>query len=127
MKTITELMQEAHQTAVEKGWWESGDRNFCEQIALMHSELSEVLEEYRAGGMDRPFLYSTIRTAVTGEKEFVMLPNGDKPEGIAAEFADVLVRIFDTCERYQIPLVEALDAKMAYNKSRPYRHGNKKA
>lgn len=49
-----------------------------------------------------------------------------KPIGIAVELADVLIRIADTCGRYNIPLEEALKLKLAYNKTRPHRHGGKK-
>lgn len=103
--TIQEYITQSHATAVEKGWWEK-PREFGTQIALMHSELSEALEEFRS---EEPFLY---------------LVDG-KPEGIAAEFADVLIRIFDTCGKYGIQLEEALRLKMAYNKTRPHRHGGK--
>lgn len=109
--TIRELMIEAHATAVSKGWWESPVRTFGDQIALMHSELSEVLEEFRS---NHPMTKITL--AIEG-------PN--KPEGIAVEFADVLIRIFDTCEQYGIPLEEALRLKMAYNKTRQHKHGGK--
>lgn len=109
---IADLMRESHRTAIEHGWWEGEDvkpRNIGEQIALMHSELSEALEEYRN---------NTVPIYLAG-------PDEKKPEGIAVEFADVLIRIFDTCERYGWDLQEALRLKMLYNESRPYRHGGK--
>lgn len=122
-KTIKELMQESHQTAIEKGWWEE-DRNFGEQLALMHSELSEVLGEYRDYGLDsRMFIYLKRVVEDSNPEECII----DKPEGIAIEFADTLIRIFDTCEKYNIPLDKAIKTKMEFNKTRPYRHGGKKA
>jgi|SRR5579864_1143521 len=96
--TITEMMTEAHQTAIEHGWWEQ-DRNNYELIALMHSELSEALEAYRKGD-----------------------------EGhVVEEFADVLIRVFDMCAARGMDLERAVEEKMAFNKTRPYRHGGKRA
>ena len=48
-----------------------------------------------------------------------------KPEGVTSELADVLIRIFDFCGKYQLPLGKILIEKMEYNKKRPYRHGGK--
>lgn len=54
------------------------------------------------------------------------LQNGlAKPEGIPIELADILIRIADTCGARGINLTEALRLKMAYNKTRPTRHGDK--
>ncbi len=133
--TIAELIDEAHETAKSKGWWDSRDgapdRNMAEQIALMHSELSEALEEWRAHGLrEDAFLYTEqLRSVDHGEQpvETFLFLTGDKPEGIAAELADVLIRIADTCGRYGIPLESALLAKLRYNKTRPHRHGGKLA
>lgn len=105
---INDLIKEAHQTAIDKGWYEE-PRAFGELIALIHSELSEALEDYRNG---RHF------------KEIYF--DGEKPCGIPIEFADVLLRIFDTCGYLGIDLEEALRLKTTYNATRPHKHGGKK-
>ena len=109
-ETIRFWMAKAHEVAVSKGWWDGGDRNVAEQIALFHSELSEALEEWRRG---RPLTEVRIEDG--------------KPEGFPIELADALIRIFDTCETYGIDLEGAVRTKMEYNATRPYRHGGKVA
>lgn len=112
---ILDLIQRAHRTALDKGWW-AGERSFGDQVANFHGEVAEAWEEYRKYGLDPArFLYANDTD------------HPGKPEGIAAELADVLIRIADTCGRYDIPLVKALKDKMAYNETRSYRHGGKKA
>lgn len=127
---IEQLQKRSHATAVEHGWWEDGERNMGEMIALMHSELSEALESHRNSEPVLWFKHANIPGAdalVVYELNDQPDYNGElgKPEGIASEFADVLIRIADTCERLEIPLAEALIRKMAYNDTRPYRHGGK--
>lgn len=108
---IKELIQEAHDTATEKGWWDLPDRNVPELLALIHSEVSEALEAYRIKGKDGlgDTWYSTA----------------SKPEGFTVELADVFIRIADLCAEFNLDLEQALTEKMAYNKTRSYRHGNK--
>ena len=110
---IRQLMSYAHRTAKDKGWWDE-DRSLGDQFANFHAELSEAWEEYRKG-IPLGKMYSSDT------------PHGPKPEGFAVEMADLLIRVFDTCEFYNVPLVEAINEKMAYNRHRPYRHGNKLA
>lgn len=141
MTQIKEWMKKIHQTAVEHGWWDNdvicfncstNERNFGEQIGLMHSELSEALEEYRNG---RPldYLYfsdygdeSEVDINLVCDKDnFGNLASVCKLEGVGAEFADTIIRILDTCEKYGIDIEKAIEMKMAYNENRPYRHGGK--
>jgi NTP pyrophosphatase (non-canonical NTP hydrolase) len=120
---FTALAQSVSKTAHSHGWWET-DRNFGEMIALMHSELSEALEAWRDG---EPVLWYHH---VDGyERDKLVNQDGDlgKPCGVASEFADVIIRILDTCQTLNIPVIQALIEKAEYNISRPYRHGGKLA
>lgn len=121
--TIHELQQESHANAVDKGFWEQ-PRTIPEQIALMHSELSEALEEFRDGRKLNEVRYEI--PDVEQGKFFDAIP-ADKPVGFPIELADAIIRIADTAEHYGINLEEALRLKMAYNRTRPYRHGGKLA
>jgi NTP pyrophosphatase (non-canonical NTP hydrolase) len=106
---IKELQIASHAIAVDRGWWEE-DRNVGEILALIHSEVSEALEEWR----DNQDM-TEIRT------------EGDKPVGFPIELADTLIRICDLAESAGIDLNAALKIKMNYNATRPWRHGGKRA
>lgn len=105
---INRLVKDIHVNAVNKGWWDE-DRNDYEIIALMHSELSEAVEELRNG------------------TETVYESEGGKPEGVAIELADCVIRIMDYFGKKGWDLEGAILKKHEFNKTRPYRHGGKKA
>lgn len=109
---MKELQKQIHKLAKEKGWWEE-DRDFAEVVALAHSELSEALEEYRNS---KDFVYYTTLT----DSEYL------KPEGIAIEMADVIIRILDWAEKEGVDMEEMIKVKHKYNTTRPYKHGGKK-
>lgn len=48
-----------------------------------------------------------------------------KPEGVPIELADVLIRVFDMAGRWDIDLEGAVRVKMAYNATRPHKHGGR--
>ena len=121
---LNKLRNEIHKNAVEHGWWKE-ERSFGEIIALCHSELSEALEEYRAG---KGFIYCKHHNAdCLHESCFDCLEiNHQKPEGIATELADCIIRILDYCGKEEIDIKEVIRIKHEYNKTRPHKHGGKK-
>jgi len=78
-----------------------------EQIALCHSELSEGLECFRES---QPLSWTD---------------DEGKPQGLASEYADVLIRIGHYASLMGINLEFELERKLKYNMTRPYRHGGK--
>lgn len=115
--TIRELIAQVDAWAHRKGWRDQAHpATFGDRIALMHSELSEALEEFRAHR--RPDEIYTHNLDLSHEEH-------KKPEGIPIELADVVIRIADLCGLYGIDLAEALEQKLAFNEGRPYRHGGK--
>lgn len=104
--SINELAKEIHKNSISKGWWET-DRPFAEIIALCHSELSEALEAYRN---DEPMVWM----------------NGDKPDGMAVEMVDCIIRILDYLAKEELDIESIIEAKHNYNRTRPFRHGGKK-
>lgn len=106
---LNELAKEAHQISVEHGWW-SPEPSFGDLVSLMHSELSEALEEYRAGnrirpGKPTPMVYYSGRGYVATDTTECC----KKPEGIAVELADCIIRILDWMGKEQMDAVEMLD------------------
>lgn len=123
IKVLKLIQDDIHETAKNKGWWDDHermthidwvgkdfDKDFPDlmfkmaRIMLVVSELSEAVEHLRKSESDD------------------MLPQFD---GFTLELADVLIRIFDMCGRFKLPIAEALLAKMEYNKGRSYLHGGK--
>lgn len=45
------------------------------------------------------------------------------PDGVAIELADVIIRAGDDSVDFGLPLIQAILIKMAYNATRPYKHG----
>ena len=109
MTGINEVAKQIHENAVAHGWWDE-ERGFPEVLALIHSEVSEALEEYRNGRLPTE----------------VYAGNNGKPEGIPIELAAVIIRGLDYCGYAGIDIDAAISQKHEYNRTRPYRHGGKK-
>lgn len=127
--TVNDYAREVHENAVAHGWWEDGERSFPEIAALIHSEVSEALEEYREG---KPLIYGCcgFNGAYCEHSENCDKRETEgscKPEGLAVELCDAVIRIFDYLAYLGVDIEAILVAKHEYNKSREYRHGGKRA
>jgi hypothetical protein len=140
--TLNDYRDDIYQCAVDKGWWENGERNFGEVCSLITSEISEALEEWRNGrGYDE--IYFSYKHPDTGAEFESRFPTANvvrtkeagggvtelrgKPEGIPVEFADAVIRILDFFGWAGTDADAVVDLKTAYNHKRPYRHGGKLA
>lgn len=102
---LNDLAKDIHQSNIIKGFYEE-DKNLGEMLALIHSELSEVLEVIR------------VDEAMTSEK---IPPH----PAVGEELADVLIRVLDLSAHMGIDISSCVEAKMVYNWTRPHKHGKK--
>lgn len=119
---------EVHHVAKSKGW-HIHDRTFGDVVALIHTEVSEAMEEHRAG--HRPTqvrigekIYNDPDGADWDEMELIA-KEGLKPEGLGVELADAIIRILDYADEVGLDMDELIRIKTAFNRTRPYRHGGK--
>lgn len=77
------------------------------EIALIHSELTEALEAYRSGNPPSEKI---------GDAGFSQAEE---------EFADAIIRILDFAGGHDLDIGGAIFAKLEYNATRPHKHGRK--
>lgn len=106
--TMTEMQQNILRWAKSKGWMDR-DVSVPEQVALVHSELSEALESWRE---NQPISW---------------IDENGKPQGLASEYADAVIRLFHYASLNYFDLGAEVEKKMVYNETRDYRHGGKRA
>lgn len=118
MSTLRELSERAHDNSDAHGFWsdlpslagqeEARAIYYGNKLMLIVGEVSEAHEELRKNP-DPTHVYHR--------------PGDLKPEGLPYELADVLIRVFDLAGHLDLPLDELVAAKMAFNESRPHKHG----
>lgn len=79
-------------------------------LLLIQSEICEGFEHIRNNKKETEIFY-------TGEDK--------KPDGFPVELADAAIRIAEYSGGKKIPLARAIREKLAYNATRPHKHGGK--
>lgn len=177
---LNALIAEAYNTALEKGWYEKGDKDPFEVVVNFQGEISEAWEDWRNHKMElafdekgKPIGFPTeaadilVRVfdimgrknhrianqeVIEAEAERIFLedyndisipgvfhdlhdcahgcldfPNGIDPDYDFEQMESLIACTLAFCKKFNVDIAYALDVKMRYNKSRPYRHGNKAA
>jgi len=107
--TLNELCKASHDASADAGWWDSTDykSKVPEKLLMVHSEISEAVEEYRDG------------------HTYEWVGDNGKPEGLPVEIADAIIRLADLCGALGYDIEDVIARKMAYNKTRGHRHNGK--
>jgi len=121
---IEDVIVRAHATAVAKGHVGNAPRPIPEHAALLHSEVSELFEAWR-DGLEADQNYYKLPGNPASRDMYDDEGNLGKPVGIPSEVADVVIRACQFAAEYRIDLVRAIEEKMAYNDTRPLKHGRK--
>lgn len=123
-KSLARMAHEVEQVNRANGWQEEPRPSFGDEMALLHSEVSEALEAFRVWGL------ADATGCPSGDTDCTVdcgrCKGNPKPEGVGSEFADVLIRLLDNCHKYGIDLAAEYERKLAYNRTRGYRHGGKR-
>lgn len=109
-KSLPALQAEIHEINVANGWFDD-DRSTVEGHMLIVSEVAEATEAYRRWKLEDQTPFQRDEPT--------------KPEGVGSEYADILIRLLDQCERDDIDLDFEVERKLAFNRTRGYRHGNR--
>jgi len=96
-------------TVARSKWPEK--RSVGELLVLIHSEVSEALEEYRSNNLYRGVYYH-------GNED-------QKPLGWGVELADIIIRVAHLADETGVDLADVVRLKMEYNRGRPEKHGGK--
>ena len=117
-KSLRDMQEEATAWCHANGWYDE-PVPFPLAVALLHSEVSEALEAWRQWGTEDATM-PVAHLDGTGN-----LDGPPKPEGVGSEFADLLIRLLDYAHRFGVDLEAEYRRKMAFNQTRPYRHGKR--
>ena len=119
-ETLNEIADAAYANACDKGFHpeDESEHQFVEQMCNnLHDEVSELHEAHRKGNLRN-----------WCDKADKMIELGLPPLNcLEEELADIVLRALDNARHLNVNILRAIQIKHAYNKTRPYRHGDKKS
>lgn len=128
MRSLQEIADDIHYTSTNKGFDPPDEWNMDQKLLLAVSEICEAQEELRSGhnilaiyyksNLDNSPIY--FHAGNGGPYDF---PEGHKPEGFIVEVADAIIRLLHIAASLNIDIEKVIELKVAYNKTRPIKHG----
>lgn len=112
--TLNELSRDIHADNVSRGFYDE-KREIGTALMLIVSEVAEALEA------DRKDKHAKLET-------FLCCPTPDNfkvfmKDSFEDEIADAIIRLLDLCGHLKINIDAHVNAKLAYNRTRGYKHG----
>lgn len=122
---LNQLAEQIYQMNKEKGFWDK-EINIGEKLMLVTSELAEALEADRKG-MNNPNLKNFLKEIdkPLTKEEFQQAFRFNIKDHFQDEIADAIIRLFDLCGGLGINIETHIALKLAYNQTRPNKHGKK--
>lgn len=148
--SLNGLRDDAHGNAVAHGFHDE-PRTVGDGLMLIVTEAGEAYESFREGDAPSELRYEEKVAAYgqsgepllddEGKQVFASVRRRDpfpkkvdgsddadrprKPVGVPSELADIIVRVLDFSGEHGIDIERAVLEKMAYNRTRPFKHGGK--
>lgn len=120
-KSLGEMTAEIVASNQAHGWHDNPP-SLPEAMMMLVTEAAEAVEAWRVHGIADAT--ATVAPGSVGAMDAVHIP--PKPEGLGSELADILIRLLDDCYLFGIDLATEYERKMAYNRTRAFRHGGKR-
>lgn len=134
-KTLKEWQDAVLAVNEEKGWNEGAkEKAMGDWCMLKVTEIAEAYEDHRDGRSPTEIYYEDEQGRKLSQEDVdgICSRAGEyirvrfKPCGIPIEMIDTLYRVLHFCAVYGLDADVLMEMKMAYNKTRPYRHGGKR-
>lgn len=144
LSALTSELNERISAHVARNGFRDG-RSVGDVIALLHSEASEILEEYRSGHGPEEIYYTATDDiqCYYDDGQYFSCKKGDavselrglelidefgiveklKPEGMMIELADLTIRVLDNASEWNGDLIDCIRRKQAFNETRAFKHG----
>ena len=114
---IKELVENAHENAIKKGFWETFYK--LKAIEILGKKESQPYNDLFKQALINQNLLEIVRELTEAMEG---LRRGDK-DNFKEELADAIIWIADLCGALGIDLEKEISKKMEKNKNRPYKHG----
>lgn len=136
VKGLVDMAEEVINNNIARGWRRSSQdqtRSIGDELMLIVTEVAEAWRAVRPVTLGRTYgerlmdavveLANAMEAYRTGDTDRLTKPDSGS---VSDELADILIRLIDTAYWRGIDLAEAYEKKMEFNRTRPYRHGDKR-